>query len=194
MAGSSKASRSSPATTPATLKKSTSSQKQKSIIGFFQKRTGEQTNDVSIKSEDSPTAIGSPKPKTLIPARSSSQSLTPAPSSDAVEEPVEHFLNVKSETADTVNGLPSPTSPAETQVDVSAVAAKANGASSGASSGASMTFNSPSRKVSPSKTFSHSTGLIGSRQRRLSAMPSQQTKMTMKTTSHCLLELSREVD
>ena len=90
---------------------------QKSILGFFGKKpAGSQQESSSIPSTLNGTAslpIGSPKKK-LVPKAPSkvSQTLTPAPSSDAIEpdEDDEDVLPSKSRRA--APGLPSPVTPA----------------------------------------------------------------------------------
>ncbi len=138
---------SSPAAPPPSLKKSNSgsqtSKNQKSILGFFQK-----------KSTDSPplpkngTSLSSPMPQGVArkrlanrPAamRSSSQALTPAPSSDAAEGLTsEDIMDEKGDQAVGENGLPSPVTPMNGT-------SKGNGFQGGATD--LLTFNSPSRKV-----------------------------------------------
>ena len=135
MAGSA---RSTPASNPPTLKKSTStsmssSQGQKTIVGFFQKKS---MNSSIYQLDGLPPAAGTA-------TRGPSSSLTPAPSSDALEEP-ESFVKAPSapDNIGTENGLPSPTTPANA-IQVG----KATG------NNGSLHYNSPSRKVSQSSRF-----------------------------------------
>ncbi len=145
------ATESSPAAPPPSLKKSTSgsqtSKNQKSILGFFQKKstdhslplTNGEVRDISF----SPSLNGgATKRLAKRPAakRGSSQTLTPVPSSDAAEalspeDDSEYGVNQTSED----NGLPSPITPF-------------NGAGDGSVCQGGVTdllsFNSPSRKVS----------------------------------------------
>ncbi len=125
---------------------SNSSKSQKSIVGFFQPNTTGFRPSVASTRENPKLPTGSSRrgaksvpPKNI--ARSSSQSLTPAPSSDAIndiksdEEPVvEKQLNHRR------NGLPSPVTPLGGVV-----------ASPPVSNDMKMplTFSSPSRKVWP---------------------------------------------
>ena len=105
---------------PPTLKKSTSgsSSGQKSIASFFQKRAVEgQHAKVAVPStlptiSQKPNGIGK-KPTFNKPARGSSQSLTPAASSDAIDrEESEEPVQTKIENSVDDNGLPSPITPA----------------------------------------------------------------------------------
>lgn len=130
---------SSPAAPPA-LKKSTSSSKsQTSIAGFFRKKDSVASTDGTPNN----TATTLPKSNGIrISSISSSQSLTPAPSSDAAEElggevqkkPVKKMGNHAS------NGLPSPITPASV-LDAS---------DPGQENMVPKGFYSPSRKVSTS--------------------------------------------
>ena len=149
MAGFSKISDSSPAASTPTLKKSTSgsqsSKNQKSILGFFQKRAtdpSQTSNSGSSKPNGLSTYSNEVKKKTLakIPVRGSSQSLTPAPSSDALEEldvldEILHKKGMRSEE----NGLPSPITP---------VPGVGGDGSQDVEPSSSLTFSSPSRQVS----------------------------------------------
>lgn len=149
MASSSKIFDSSPAAPPPTLKKSASgsqsSKNQKTILGFFQKTISDpsqslsqgvsKANGLSKQSNDVTKKIFAKRP-----ARGSSQSLTPAPSSDALEE-----LDVKDEepqrsrVQSDENGLPSPITP---------VPGLGGGGPQDIEPSSSLTFSSPSRKVS----------------------------------------------
>lgn len=149
MAGSSKPSDSSPAVPTPTLKKSTSSSQssknQKSILGFFQKRATDPSQPRShgtLSSNGLSTQSNDVRKKTLVkrPAKGSSQSLTPAPSSDAPEElvlqdEVPHRKVMQSQE----NGLPSPITP---------VPGLGDDGSQDIEPSSSLTFSSPSRKVS----------------------------------------------
>ena len=153
MAGPPKASQSTPKANPPTLKKSTSgsqsSKDQKSILGFFQKKSAEASKTPATAQ---PKINGSILPlngsrRTTLPkgtVRGSSSSLTPAPSSDALEEPDEKE-NIKSEVSapGDMIGLPSPVTPA-----VSARGGVLD------EDDVPSSFNSPSRKVSVSATRS----------------------------------------
>ena len=94
MAGSSSRVESSPVTLPPSLKKSSSSQSsknQKSILGFFQKKSGDvlqpKVNE-ALNTDVSTGLYPKVQKKTLVsrPSEMSSDSLTPAPSSDALED------------------------------------------------------------------------------------------------------------
>ena len=141
MAGSSKTPNGAPAPPPS-LKKSTSSSKnQTSIAGFFKKASMQSSTNGTVRPNSAILPVNglARMNGTKKSPRGSSQSLTPAPSSDAAEglhdeivqpEPVE--VNGKGHS----NSLPSPITPSsaaavETQVDV----------------GAPNVFYSPSRKV-----------------------------------------------
>jgi hypothetical protein len=95
---------------------------QKSILGFFQKKTvgalQPQINGVSSSGRSIELPIGSPKKKKqqlVSQGPSFSQSLTPAPSSDAIdvgeEEDEDDVQPAPKRRAG--NGLPSPLTPAE---------------------------------------------------------------------------------
>ncbi len=148
MSGPAKVPNSTPTFNPPSLKKSTSgsqsSKDQKSILGFFQKKSAEVprlATTAQSKVNGSVLPLNGPR-KTALPkgaVRGSSQSLTPAPSSDALEDPDEKENRRENLiAADDVTGLPSPTTPA-----ISVVGA-------GASEGDDVpsSFNSPSRKAS----------------------------------------------
>ena len=123
---------------PASLKKSSSSSKQTSIAGFF-KRKESQTNSSEaprLKSTSLPINGLSKRGAT----RGSSQSLTPAPSSDAVEP--DDIKNEEASPPIKLNGkgpnaLPSPITPASVIVE----------AQSNKEGAAPKGFYSPSRKV-----------------------------------------------
>lgn len=182
-----------PATsTPPTLQKSTSGSQsgQKSIKSFFQKRAGEgQRANVTVQPTLPPippkvngTAKKIPSGKTL---RGSSQSLTPAPSSDAIEpgesEEAARAMIGKSLGA---NGLPSPITPVG-EAAVKDAKPKANGLP--------LLFDSPSRKVSLSHPISDEMSLIRIyRQRKSSTTPSLETKTRTKTLSIHLRYPERE--
>lgn len=149
MAGSSKISDSSPAAPPPTLKKSASgsqsSKNQKSILGFFQKRTSDSSQPLSqgvLEADPLSKQSNNVTKKTLAkrPARGSSQSLTPAPSSDALEEldvqdEGPHRRGMQSEEI----GLPSPITPAP---------GLGGGGPQDLEPSSLLIFSSPSRKVS----------------------------------------------
>lgn len=138
----------SPAPTPA-LKKSTSStqnmKNQKSILGFFQAKTpGSNLTPSRLPERPTPSTQrnGSAKglTKKLLSKSESTQSLTPAPSSDAVDpdEADEDEEMQGSSMPRKTDGLPSPVSPAD-----GAVEEQAAGDLDGLTS-----FGTPSRKVS----------------------------------------------
>lgn len=146
MAGPARTPESSTTSNPPSLKKSTSgsqsSMTQKSIASFFQKRSHEgQAANVNVPR----TLPVKPQPADGIqkrpakPARGSSQSLTPAPSSDAVlGEDIQEDMPVRPAKANGANGLPSPITPAS-DAPVAAPTPVANASS--------LIFDSPSRKV-----------------------------------------------
>lgn len=128
------------------LKKSTSgsqsAKSQQSIVGFFQKRT---SASPSSTANDLPKINGARLPingaktkKSTRPAiRGPSSSLTPAPSSDALEDFAEDILPRTSvKTSSEWKGLPSPITPAS-----------ASAARDGVGDVDPAHFNSPSRKV-----------------------------------------------
>lgn len=101
---------------PPSLKKSTSSfssKGQKSILGFFQKKSAEASPTAPISSGNSLTLpIGSPKKAASKAPRGLDQHLTPAPSSDAVKEEDEDEESVKPMRFRIKNtGLTSPLTP-----------------------------------------------------------------------------------
>ncbi|CAO1596275.1 DNA mismatch repair protein msh6 [Xanthoria calcicola] len=127
--------RTSPSGPPPTLKKSSStsysSKNQKSITGFFQKNTSTTTATVSSL----PPVDGARLPLSGRTAtRGPSSSLTPAPSSDPPEE-IEgpQKMPARKDATSSVNGLPSPITPASAVLNGNA--------------NASSQFNSPSRKA-----------------------------------------------
>jgi hypothetical protein len=147
-----------PAATPPSLKKSTSgsqssqsSKNQKSILGFFQKKTSEalQPNiNGASRSNGLPSADdASSKTKLVQRSAKSNHSLTPAPSSDAIcgEEEEDYDTTTKNPL---MNGFPTPATPA------SNVKPKDNPQPS-----SSLQFSSPSRKVYKSTwcTSAHSS-------------------------------------
>ena len=90
---------------------------QKSILGFFQKKGAgalqPQVNGVPTSQVSMRLPIGSPKKK-LVQASSTRpglQTLTPAPSSDAIEEDEDDIISTKPRRK--ITGLPSPSTPAE---------------------------------------------------------------------------------
>lgn len=140
---------------PPSLKKSSSSQSnksQKSIIGFFQPKTTTTSQPVASSpanaiSSNASSRWGGRVTSAKIIARSSSQSLTPAPSSDAINEAKsDEESGVKQESSHGRQGLPSPITP------LSGVFARRP-----ISSGSKMplAFNSPSRKVWPYPGSAH---------------------------------------
>lgn len=147
MAKGNSASQSSPAGPPASLKHSDSgsqnSKNQKSILGFFQKKsTNGSLPPLTADAASSPSkTIETTKRLVKRPAvrRTSSQTLTPAPSSDAAEAPnQDDTMQDRVHEKLVVKGLPSPITPITGAVD-------GNGSQGGASD--SLGFNSPSRKV-----------------------------------------------
>ncbi|KAI9682068.1 MAG: DNA mismatch repair protein msh6 [Caeruleum heppii] len=120
MSSKTKPARSSPAGPPPSLQKSSSSsQNQKSILGFFQKST---TKLPSREPTSTVDAVAGPKingPTRSSPRRaskikrSSSQSLTPAPSSDAVDAPSSPCQATAAvlKQGPKKSGLPSPVTP-----------------------------------------------------------------------------------
>lgn len=132
---------------PPSLKKSSSSQSsksQKSIVGFFQpKRTTTSQSVTSSQVNAAPSIAASRRGdrtnSAKIIARGSSQSLTPAPSSDAINEPKsDEESRIQQESSTSRQELPSPITP------LSGVVAR-----SPLSRGSKMPLllNSPSRKV-----------------------------------------------
>lgn len=116
---------------PPSLQKSTSSKSQKSILGFFQKKPAGtlQPQVNGVPSSTSPAAItttlpiGSPKKRDTqklvhkAPARVS-QHLTPAPSSDAIEDDDEDQTVQPARKRKMNNSLPSPVTPGNVEAGV----------------------------------------------------------------------------
>lgn len=132
---------------PPSLKKSSSSQSsknQKSIVGFFQKKKVESSpsnTPPALKNNNLPArSINTEKSnssKTL--ARDLSQSLTPAPSSDTIEEDSSEEKRESKEGLDIKdNGLPSPLTP---------LSDAAPGTLPVSTTKVTSNFDSPSRKV-----------------------------------------------
>ena len=148
MVGTSRISSASPANNPPSLKKSTSGSQsnmsQKSIASFFQKRNVEgSAAKVNVPSKlPNPTqAVNGTKQRGLPfnPARGSSQSLTPAPSSDAIEEDdMEDVFQELVNGTGGANTLPSPITPASGTLAEERPSTVNN---------SSVDINSPSRKV-----------------------------------------------
>lgn len=151
---------------PPTLKKSSSgsqsSKSQKSITGFFQKKSAE-------TSQENPRL---PAPIKKL-SKSSSSSLTPAPSSDAPEYPEEmEGLVIGKDAREKSTGLPSPITP----LDGGKTATSRNSVK------LPFGFSSPSRNVSWIPTLRiNQIDRILFRQRKLLVMPNRGTKMRMKT-------------
>ncbi|KAL8802302.1 MAG: hypothetical protein Q9200_006624, partial [Gallowayella weberi] len=127
--------RSTPSAPPPSLKKSSSSQSsknQKSITGFFQKKS---SNNDTTPLDGLPTINRSKlSALTKTATQGPRSSLTPAPSSDAIEEPQsDQQLPSRLNGIGAANGLPSPITPA-------------SGVETGSVNGLSQ-FNSPSRKA-----------------------------------------------
>ena len=146
MAGSSQTPKTPASNAPPSLKKSTSGSQsgQKSIASFFSKRALEgQQAKVPVPSilPAASQHVNGVNKKALFtkPVRGSSQSLTPAPSSDAVEREDSEEPTLKIEKDARGNGLPSPITPA------SGVASE-QPSSKGID--LPLMFDSPSRKVS----------------------------------------------
>jgi hypothetical protein len=152
MAGSAQTPESSTASHPPSLKKSTSgsqsSMTQKSIASFFQKRSLEgQVAKVNIptKLPTTPLTAHGIQKRLARPARGSSQSLTPALSSDAVlEDDIQDHISVRPAKANGANGLPSP---------ITRASDATVGASTPAPNASSLKFDSPSRKVYQSSRY-----------------------------------------
>ena len=141
MAGSSGRVESSPVTLPPSLKKSSSSQSsknQKSILGFFQKKSGNvlmpNVNEASKVNASTVLHQKTPKkPLVSRPSERSSDSLTPAPSSDALEA-------INDEAHDQSRGIRSSVIPPITPAD--STMSGQDTPDSGM-----LLFSSPSRKV-----------------------------------------------
>lgn len=134
---------------PPTLKKSSSSQSnksQKSIVGFFQPKTTPASQSVVSLPANAASSITSSARKdratsAKIIAKRSSQSLTPAPSSDAINETKsDEESGVKQESSHGRPGLPSPITPQGVVVARPPISSESK---------MPLAFNSPSRKVWP---------------------------------------------
>lgn len=136
-----------PPTLNKSLSGSQSSKSQKSITGFFQKRpTGTPQANARLPSRVHNSTTPSVTIEQSVPVekaiRGSSSSLTPAPSSDSLEElETIETAAIEADLGDVLNGLPSPITPA-------------SGAASGDGLRNSLkmtpAFSSPSRKASQS--------------------------------------------
>ena len=141
MPGSTKIANESTSAPPSLKKSSSSSKNQTSIAGFFRKRDSETASSATPKINGSALPVHSSPKKNGFkkPSVTSSQSLTPAPSSDAVEEKDEEtdVKPIKVDGNHKSNGLPSPITPASAvTIDKSTV-----------DEIAPKGFYSPSRKV-----------------------------------------------
>lgn len=131
---------------PPTLKKSNSGSQsgkgQKSILGFFQKKD----DSAPTPPPKSSSPAGTPRPTVKkLPTQSSrvSPGLTPAPSSDAIQQSSPTFeASVKDEGKNKENGLISPITP-----DVEEADGKTRQEVAGVAS-----YSSPSRKVRHSQS------------------------------------------
>ena len=132
---------------PPSLKKSSSSQSnksQKSIVGFFQpKTTGTSQSVISSQANATSSNVSSHWGRKANVAKhiasSSSQSLTPAPSSDALDEAKsDEGSGFQQDSSHGRQGLPSPITP------LSGVVSKP---SDSRDLNMSLAFSSPSRKV-----------------------------------------------
>lgn len=134
-------SNSSPAAPPSLKKSSSSSRNQTSIAGFFRKKDPVALTSATPKSNGTALPVNSFSKGNGLkkPSGSSSQSLTPAPSSDAAEELGEEVdtMTAKDQGRYACNGLPSPITPASV-VDAS---------DPGQENIVPKGFYSPSRKV-----------------------------------------------
>ena len=139
MAPSSKSSNSARGTpAPSLTKSNSSSRNQTSIAGFFKKKS-EDSNVVGTPKIDGtslPISSFARKTAITISSRGSTQSMTPAPSSDPVEETVKEEDKSPINPGDHkgFNTLPSPITPASALNEING-----NGVPAG--------FHSPSRKV-----------------------------------------------
>lgn len=146
MATSSKSSNSARGTpTPSLTKSNSSSKNQTSIAGFFKKRSEEPNANGTLKINGISLPINTFARKTAATVSSggSTQSMTPAPSSDPVEEikEEEDTCPISSKGQSGSNTLPSPITPASALNEIDG-----NGIPAG--------FYSPSRKVClPFSTF-----------------------------------------
>ncbi|KAL8703166.1 MAG: hypothetical protein Q9201_003642 [Fulgogasparrea decipioides] len=131
---------------PPSLKKSTSSslsgKNQKPITGFFQKKLSEASKSglnglAKLNGSQLPIKTQSATSSTKTAVRGPSSSLTPAPSSDGLEEPqtLQNTVKQPKEMA-AAHGLPSPITPASAAI---------NGEDVGVNG--SLQFSSPSRKA-----------------------------------------------
>lgn len=129
------------------LKKSSSSQSnksQKSIVGFFQPKTSTTSqpaasSHANAASSKTSSHWGDRTASAKIIASSSSQSLTPAPSSDAINEPKsDEEPGYEQESSSIRQGLPSPITPLSGIVARPPISSDSN---------MKLAFNSPSRKV-----------------------------------------------
>lgn len=136
---------------PPALKKSSSgsqsSKSQKSITGFFQKRpSGSPQANARLPSRDlHSTTASNRKEQSVSLKNASSSSLTPAPSSDSLEDletiATLETMAMEDELDELINGLPSPITP---------VSGTASGDGLGSSLMKPLAFSSPSRKASQS--------------------------------------------
>lgn len=128
---------------PPSLKKTSSSQSsknQKSIVGFFQKRSALTSPSSTQLASTNPSVQSDKSNSVKKVARGLSQSLTPAPSSDALEEDSsDDRAETKEQSAEKDNGLPSPITP---------VSDAAAGNITPSTIKVTLNYNSPSRKVS----------------------------------------------
>lgn len=124
-----------PARPPPTLKKENSTgpgKNQQSILGFFAKRPANVPQSTTCGPLTPKVNVnGTSKP--AFTKTSSTKNITPVPSSDAIDPPSDDEMEDIS--AEVHNGLPSPLTPAKTNV---LQAGKSNAATD---------FSSPSRKV-----------------------------------------------
>ncbi|KAL9024700.1 MAG: hypothetical protein Q9196_006318 [Gyalolechia fulgens] len=156
--------RSTPASQPPALKKSSSSgqsgnKNQKTIMGFFQKKP----------SDSSPREINGLPPVNGSVTRGPSSSLTPAPSSDALEEPDSPLKAPNPKNIGFANGLPSPVTPAG--VAVAGQSTSANGL---------LPFNSPSRKAKKAISYAESGDEDDEDDAFNPSLPPRSTRRTLK--------------
>ena len=140
MAGSSNKMVSSPITLPPSLKKSSSSQSsntQKSILGFFQKKPAEvlQPNVNGVSRTNMPSHELQKKKLVSQSSKGSNHALTPAPSSDALNDEQEDSIDSMRDKS-MVNGIISPITPADS------IRSGQDSLDNGL-----LQFSSPSRKV-----------------------------------------------
>lgn len=152
MARGENAAQSSPAAPP-TLKKSTSSSQsmknQSSIQSFFSKKApsiNPAHGTPNIGQASASNGIPHRNPKSA-PNRGSSQSLTPAPSSDALEPPSSPSDEIKIKKEPTGHGLPSPVTPA-------------NGDVPSEEASETIVYSSPSRKVCAQNFSARMAGML----------------------------------